>query len=1133
MDDHDPPKRIRLGEFPFPISDGAEESRYLLWIRNHSNYMAVRGLLDYVRAVAVLARGALINAIVGLPLLMLIAIGVALYYVGPSRPGFHVTPWVLGAAAGLVVLVYPFAVSLMKISNFHRSMVSGTDSSVKLRDRRERRFGALLILIVAVAAFEALAVFLDIFHVWVHETQFSWAQVASIAGAVVAAYGLVDKLLSTLGGMAKKVAIVAIGTLGLLVPVAIVLYIADYLVFSRPRGDDLAVAMVATFLLTLAVLLVLMVGAVRRAFSWKDGLRVLVLWLMSAALFIVVLEVDDRYQEWTTQAEIALDQNSAGLASGDERYKKEVDALRQRAVNEPGPALKALEASIDAYPLWPAPAVEVDAGDGQPEAPQKPYAQLEADLPEVHALLVAVDQALEQGTWPPPPSRLGKAGGERVAIAPAQAQALLQERSYLQLPVDYTYHLRSAPTQAERVEFVLRARSELMELVSLDDEGRPVHVGLLSTHFTDQFDKAKDELFFWDNLAYDARLEVASAATPRSFPKISALIAEYRWAALWPKITLVLVVATLLALFCWYTVDINLTSIHGLYRDRLATAFLIGANTRGDVDIEEDLDLGDLSRHEAGSIAPYHLINVALNLQGSRDIGVRDRRSDFFIFSKRFIGGRRTGYCRSETMERAFPQMSLSTAMAISAAAASPNMGSATSPALVALMTLLNVRLGIWVPNPGRLQLALAPHTRDPADADGLAPGYAFAEVFREELIEVQQRWAQLGDTGDGRVLADSSRPSVGHRLVGIGFSGGGIRSATINLGIAQALHRRGMFDHIDFMSTVSGGGYLGSSLSALMRQRIPTESEVAGRVRLATEAPGGQLRIAIAPDVQAGGGLRGAWHSLRTRFARKKPEPARGAREYRYEAYAQPEVRDGDLIQPGQRLLKSGPMAGRGPGSFGGQFLWRVRPSALIREMLGRLDETGRWVNVSDGGHIENLACIELLRRRCKYIVIGDGEADPRHQFHGLATLMRQARIDLGIHIELDADALRLDEHQRSRNHWAVGRVHYPGESEPGHLLYLKSSITGDEDEIIREYRARCPSFPHESTADQMFNEGQFEAYRSLGQHIGEQALASLGTGRSFADLERWFDALATGAAVAAGDGSQRPASSAMPPAV
>ncbi|MEM6987970.1 MAG: hypothetical protein AAF499_15700, partial [Pseudomonadota bacterium] len=171
-----------------------------------------------------------------------------------------------------------------------------------------------------------------------------------------------------------------------------------------------------------------------------------------------------------------------------------------------------------------------------------------------------------------------------------------------------------------------------------------------------------------------------------------------------------LMFTALLWFLMWLTVDVNQTSIHGLYRDRLASAFLVGEDADGDIAIEKDLDLDEIACREAGSTAPYHLINVALNLQGSSDISIRDRKSDFFIFSKRFTGGQRTGYCRSESMNYVFPQMGLATAMAISAAAASPNMGRSTSPALVAIMTLLNVRLGYWIPNPGRLEQWLDKH---------------------------------------------------------------------------------------------------------------------------------------------------------------------------------------------------------------------------------------------------------------------------------------------------------------------------------------------------------------------------------------------------------------------------------------
>ena len=50
---------------------------------------------------------------------------------------------------------------------------------------------------------------------------------------------------------------------------------------------------------------------------------------------------------------------------------------------------------------------------------------------------------------------------------------------------------------------------------------------------------------------------------------------------------------------------------------------------------------------------------------------------------------------------------------------------------------------------------------------------------------------------------------------------------------------------------------------------------------------------------------------------------------------------------------------------------------------------------------------------------------------------------------------------------------------------------MTGDEPEYVRDYRAKHPSFPHESTADQFFDETQFEAYRALGYCIGDELFA------------------------------------------
>ena len=62
-------------------------------------------------------------------------------------------------------------------------------------------------------------------------------------------------------------------------------------------------------------------------------------------------------------------------------------------------------------------------------------------------------------------------------------------------------------------------------------------------------------------------------------------------------------------------------------------------------------------------------------------------------------------------------------------------------------------------------------------------------------------------------------QPEVANDTVGLAFSGGGIRSATFNLGILQALAKRGYLRQIDYLSTVSGGGYVGAWLIAWIRR--------------------------------------------------------------------------------------------------------------------------------------------------------------------------------------------------------------------------------------------------------------------------------------------------------------------------
>jgi len=171
------------------------------------------------------------------------------------------------------------------------------------------------------------------------------------------------------------------------------------------------------------------------------------------------------------------------------------------------------------------------------------------------------------------------------------------------------------------------------------------------------------------------------------------------------------------------------------------------------------------------------------------------------------------------------------------------------------------------------------------------------------------------------------------------------------------------------------------------------------------------------------------------------------------------------------------------------GQPLWD-RPGLnfslyyLLRELFGVADETNYFVNVSDGGHFENLGIYELVRRRCKVIIACDAECDESLQFGSLGNVVRLCETDFGAKIDIDVNSIRQQKEHFSLTHCSIGKITYSNGSL-GHLIYLKASMSGDEDVGVTQYRSTHPSFPHETTADQFFSEDQFESYRKLGQHI------------------------------------------------
>jgi hypothetical protein len=154
----------------------------------------------------------------------------------------------------------------------------------------------------------------------------------------------------------------------------------------------------------------------------------------------------------------------------------------------------------------------------------------------------------------------------------------------------------------------------------------------------------------------------------------------------------------------------------------------------------------------------------------------------------------------------------------------------------------------------------------------------------------------------------------------------------------------------------------------------------------------------------------------------------------------------------------------------------------------------THPYVNLSDGGHFENLGLYEMVARRCRLIVVCDAGADPEFKYEDLGNAIRKIRIDHGISIRLHQELPRkciLESSDPDDLPKVVkGTIEYStvDGSDPkqdGRLIYIKTHLWSAIPADIRTYALSHDEFPHEGTSDQFFSESQFESYRALGETI------------------------------------------------
>lgn len=191
-------------------------------------------------------------------------------------------------------------------------------------------------------------------------------------------------------------------------------------------------------------------------------------------------------------------------------------------------------------------------------------------------------------------------------------------------------------------------------------------------------------------------------------------------------------------------------------------------------------------------------------------------------------------------------------------------------------------------------------------------------------------------------------------------------------------------------------------------------------------------------------------------------------------------------------------------------------RMNYLLQELFGMHPADGPLLQVTDGGFYDNLGLVELFRRGCTRIYCVDASGDSPPAATTLAQALTRAYQELGVRSDLDvdtwktatigsgeklvpADSLAALSNRMSSTGIITGTFSYP-ESGPfagrtGTLVVAKASLWAGLPYSLMAYAQGAATFPHDSTADQWFDDRQYAAYTELGRHLGEAAVTAMET--------------------------------------